>query len=90
LVIDEVHEWNTNIETLLAWSKQKIKENPEFKVVIMSATFDASRMQDYFNYDLDKPTKSKVIDIPGKIYPVETVDKEEEEYLTSIIQEAEQ
>ena len=29
LVIDEVHEWNSNIETLIGWSKKKIEEGSQ-------------------------------------------------------------
>nr|HPH78650.1 DEAD/DEAH box helicase [bacterium] len=35
LIIDEVHEWNTNIETLIAWSKKRQQEEPDFKLILM-------------------------------------------------------
>jgi len=64
LVIDEVHEWNTNIETLVAWSKKQIDSGSNLKVVIMSATLEAEKLSKYFG---DCPT----ITAPGRLYPVE-------------------
>lgn len=48
LVIDEVHEWNINVEVLIAWVKNEYKKGKKIKVVIMSATFDCSALKDYF------------------------------------------
>ena len=39
LVIDEVHEWNLNIEVLVAWCRKQVLANPIFKVVIMLKIF---------------------------------------------------
>lgn len=59
LIIDEVHEWNLNIEQLVAIAREKT--NPEsklydknLKVVIMSATMDCEALQEYFEH-LDPP-----------------------------------
>lgn len=64
LVIDEVHEWNLNIETLVAWTKKNLANFPDTKIVIMSATLESGRLSAYFN---DAP----VIEVPGRIFPVE-------------------
>lgn len=53
LIIDEVHEWNANIELLLAIMAEKTNPASErydanLKAVIMSATMDGERLQDYF------------------------------------------
>lgn len=64
LVIDEVHEWNLNIEVLVAYAKRRLAEDPTFKVVLMSATIETERLAKYFG---DCP----VIDVPGRIYSVE-------------------
>ena len=63
LVLDEVHEWNENIEVLVAWAKKRCEEDPHFKVVIMSATIDAQSLATYFSTDA-------VIDIPGRHFEV--------------------
>lgn len=65
LVLDEVHEWNENMEVLVAWARRQIEEGVDFKVVLMSATLEAEKLSAYFN---DAP----VISVPGRLYPVET------------------
>lgn len=62
LVIDEVHEWNLNIETLVAWSK-KMSGKANFKLVLMSATINAERLSRYFD-------NAPIITVPGTMYPV--------------------
>jgi HrpA-like RNA helicase len=63
LVLDEVHEWNENMEVLIAWAKKRCLEDAHFKVVIMSATIDISPLAKYYN-------TSAVITIPGRSYDV--------------------
>ncbi len=63
LVLDEVHEWNENMEVLVAWAKKRCEEDPHFKVVIMSATIDAQALATYFSTDA-------VIDVPGRHFEV--------------------
>ncbi len=53
LIIDEVHEWNLNIEMLVAIAAARTNpRSPDYdknlKVVIMSATMDGERLQKYF------------------------------------------
>lgn len=67
LVLDEVHEWNENMEVLIAWAKKRCTEDPEFKIVIMSATLEADTLAEYF------ATKA-VISVPGRSYPVERIE----------------
>lgn len=64
LVLDEVHEWNENMEVLVAWAKKRCQEEPRFKVVIMSATIETGTLAEYFG-------TNAVINIPGRSYPVE-------------------
>jgi HrpA-like RNA helicase len=63
LVLDEVHEWNENMEVLIAWAKKRCQEDPHFKVVIMSATIDTEPLAQYFD-------TSSVITVPGRSYGV--------------------
>ncbi len=63
LVLDEVHEWNENMEVLVAWAKKRCQEEPRFKVVIMSATIETDTLAEYYDTDA-------VINIPGRHYPV--------------------
>jgi pre-mRNA-splicing factor ATP-dependent RNA helicase DHX38/PRP16 len=48
LVLDEIHEWNENMEVLLAWAKKRCTESPDFKIVLMSATIEADILATYF------------------------------------------
>ena len=63
LVLDEVHEWNENMEVLVAWAKKRCEEDPYFKVVIMSATIETGSLAAFFN------TRA-VINIPGRSFEV--------------------
>jgi len=65
LVLDEVHEWNENMEVLVAWAKKRCQEEPRFKVVIMSATIEAQALAAYFNTEA-------VIEVPGRHFEVTT------------------
>ncbi|MDB5163349.1 MAG: hypothetical protein JWO54_591 [Candidatus Saccharibacteria bacterium] len=63
LVLDEVHEWNENMEVLVAWAKKRCEEEPRFKVVVMSATIETESLANYFG-------TSAIIDIPGRYFEV--------------------
>ncbi|HSX34009.1 MAG TPA: helicase-related protein [Candidatus Saccharimonadales bacterium] len=64
LVLDEVHEWNLNIEVLVAWAKLQIQQNRRFRLVLMSATMEAEALAEYFD-------GAAIIDVPGRLFPVE-------------------
>jgi ATP-dependent helicase HrpB len=65
LVLDEVHEWNENMEVLCAWAKQhQIETGADFKVVLMSATLEAEKLAAFYN-------NAPVISVPGRQFPVE-------------------
>lgn len=60
LIIDEVHEWNLNIEGLIAIARNKtdphsVDYDPNLKVVVMSATMDGEKLRDYFHHR-NRPT----------------------------------
>ncbi|MDL2342192.1 MAG: helicase-related protein [Patescibacteria group bacterium] len=63
LVLDEVHEWNENMEVLVAWAKKRCQEDPLFKVVLMSATIDATSLAAYYNTPAP-------ITVAGRSFPV--------------------
>lgn len=63
LVLDEVHEWNENMEVLVAWAKKRCQEEPNFKVVVMSATIETDALATYFGTDA-------VINVPGRSFGV--------------------
>lgn len=79
LVIDEVHEWNLNIETLIAWSKKMLSNGWRTKVVIMSATLEKEKLSNYFD---DVAT----IEVPGSLYPVSFEQRDSEDLIYTIQQ----
>src|SRR5690606_9940445 len=64
LVLDEVHEWNENMEVLLAWAKKRAEHESRFKILIMSATIDTEPLAEYFG-------TQAVVNVPGRGFPVE-------------------
>ncbi len=64
LVLDEIHEWNENMEVLIAWAKKRCQEDPHFKVVLMSATIETETLSAYFG-------EVSPITIEGRAFPVE-------------------
>ncbi len=81
LIIDEVHEWNTNIDTLVAAVKRLAKLKPELRVVILSATMEAEKLATYFENNVQRPP---VIEIPGRNFAVE----KKEEPDSTIVEQA--
>ncbi|MDR0860110.1 MAG: DEAD/DEAH box helicase [Candidatus Peribacteria bacterium] len=77
LVIDEVHEWNQNIEVLVAWTKKLKKLGIKMKVILMSATIDKENLATYYASADENLTgdalnlQPQVIEVPGRTYPVE-------------------
>lgn len=63
LILDEIHEWNENMEVLIAWAKKRCQEEPHFKIVLMSATMEADSLAEYYG----APTP---ITIEGRSFPV--------------------
>lgn len=63
LVLDEVHEWNLNIETLVAWIKRFRKEGHNLKVILMSATIELQELSKFYGY-------AEYISVPGRTYDV--------------------
>lgn len=64
LILDEVHEWNQNMEAIVAWSKLRLESDPSFKLILMSATIEADSLSRYF-------WNCPVINVPGRPHHVE-------------------
>jgi HrpA-like RNA helicase len=80
LVLDEVHEWNINMEVLIAWAKERMKSDPTFKVVTMSATLDGPALAKYFG------ETTPHIEVPGRTFEVEK--REGGHYIDEIVAQA--
>jgi ATP-dependent RNA helicase DHX29 len=65
LVIDEVHERSIDTDFLLIVLRALMQRRPELKVILMSATVDASKFSAYLN-------GAPIINVPGRTFPVHT------------------
>lgn len=64
LMIDEAHERTVSTEIVLGLLKDIIKERTDLKLIVASATINASKFSEYFD---DAP----IFKIPGRRYPVD-------------------
>ncbi|XP_072297700.1 ATP-dependent RNA helicase DHX30 [Eucyclogobius newberryi] len=63
VVVDEVHERDINTDLLLALLRTSLTENPDLRVVLMSATGDNHRLSQYFG-------GCPIVKVPGFMHPV--------------------
>ena len=77
VVIDEIHERSLDADLLLALLKTLLPRLPSLKVILMSATLDASTFERYF----EGMTVGK-IEIEGRTHPVQDV------YLDEVVNES--
>lgn len=87
IIVDEVHERDIDTDLLLVVLKRMLearraKGNP-LKVILMSATIDATLFQKYFPDANGKP--ASVIEVPGRSFPVQKHFLDE--FLPNIIQQ---
>jgi pre-mRNA-splicing factor ATP-dependent RNA helicase DHX16 len=63
IIIDEAHERGVNTDILLALLKDLARERPELKVLISSATMNATKFSEYYD-------NAPIFNIPGRRYEV--------------------
>jgi pre-mRNA-splicing factor ATP-dependent RNA helicase DHX16 len=80
IMVDEAHERTVHTDILLALIKDLARERPDLKLLISSATMNASKFAEYFD---DAP----IFNIPGRRYEVEVLYTPEPEsnYLAAAI-----
>ncbi|MCI2810063.1 ATP-dependent RNA helicase HrpA [Eoetvoesiella caeni] len=68
IIIDEAHERSLNIDFLLGFLRQLLPKRRDLKLIITSATIDASRFAEHF---AQRGKPAPVIEVSGRLYPVE-------------------
>ena len=64
IVIDEAHERSLNIDILLGIFKSVLKQRPDFKLIVASATLDAALFEKFYD-------NSCVLEAEGRTFPVD-------------------
>jgi len=64
IILDEAHERTVSTDVLMGLLKEVVQKRKDLKLVVMSATLDAGKFQEYFD-------NAPLMKVPGRLHPVE-------------------
>ncbi|KAG0695850.1 P-loop containing nucleoside triphosphate hydrolase protein [Suillus ampliporus] len=77
IILDDAHERTLATDLLMGILKTLAQRRPDLKLIIMSATLDARKFQNYFAVSDDAP--APLFEVPGRTHPVEVFYTQEPE-----------
>ncbi|XP_068441833.1 probable ATP-dependent RNA helicase DHX34 [Clinocottus analis] len=66
LIVDEVHERHLHCDFLLGVLRSLLTDNPDLRLILMSATINIKLFSDYFR-------SAPVLQVPGRLFPIQVI-----------------